>query len=34
VTDIDAAATAVPGARPGALIGYARCSTIAGQILG
>jgi DNA invertase Pin-like site-specific DNA recombinase len=29
VTDIDAAATAVPGARPGALIGYARCSTVA-----
>ena len=29
MTDIDAAATAVPGARPGALIGYARCSTVA-----
>ena len=29
MTDIDAAATAVPGAGPGALIGYARCSTVA-----
>jgi DNA invertase Pin-like site-specific DNA recombinase len=29
VTDTDATATAAPRARPGALIGYARCSTVA-----